>query len=208
MGVKGLWQILNSTGRPITPESLENQILAVDISIWMHQAVRGVRERRGIAVSDAHLLVMFNRICKLLFHRIKPIFVFDGPAPVLKQRLLERRRRLRTVADEKVQKLSLKLLENLVRQQAVGTVLERKNGVNGKLKSPTKLSACGSTSQEDIFALPEEVECWYCLIVDWLIVWLFDWLIDWTIYWLIDWLVLFFNKFWQFRSSHQQYTCF
>ena len=160
MGVRGLWQILNSTGRPITPESLEDQILAVDVSIWLHQAVRGVRERRGITAADAHLLVMFHRICKLLYHGIKPIFVFDGPAPVLKQRLLERRRRVRSVANEKVQRLSLKLLENLVRQQAVGTVLDGKKGVTSKPRSPTKFGAVGSgpsTSQEDIFALPSEV---------------------------------------------------
>lgn len=166
MGVRGLWQILNSTGRPITPDSLENQILTVDVSIWMHQAVHGMRERRGMTATDAHLLVMFHRICKLLHHRIKPIFVFDGPAPALKHRLLERRRNTRSAADEKVQKLSIKLMENLVHQQAVGDVLSSKTGKRSKPQSPKKIIGEGtsqSTTEEDMFALPAEVSECYCL---------------------------------------------
>ena len=31
MGVKGLWQLLESVGRPITLESLENKVLGVGI---------------------------------------------------------------------------------------------------------------------------------------------------------------------------------
>lgn len=31
MGVKGLWQLLESVGRPVTLESLENKVLGVDI---------------------------------------------------------------------------------------------------------------------------------------------------------------------------------
>lgn len=30
----------------------------------------------------------FRRIMKLLFHGVKPVFVFDGDAPVLKKRTL------------------------------------------------------------------------------------------------------------------------
>ena len=31
MGVKGLWQLLESVGRPVTLESLENKVLGVGI---------------------------------------------------------------------------------------------------------------------------------------------------------------------------------
>ena len=165
MGITGLWQILNSTSRPVTPESLENQILAVDVSIWMNQAVKGVRERRGPIprTEDAHLLVMFNRICKLLHYRIKPVFVFDGAPPAVKQRQLERRRRLRNTAQEKVQKLSVKLLENLVQQKAIGNAIGMKTG---RIPSSQSTSSQPSSqmavapvehSSRDMFALPAHI---------------------------------------------------
>lgn len=59
-----------------------------DISIWLNQAVKGVRDRSGNSVQNAHLLTLFHRICKLLFFRIKPVFVFDGEAPLLKRQTL------------------------------------------------------------------------------------------------------------------------
>lgn len=59
-----------------------------DISIWLNQAVKGVRDREGNSVQNAHLLTLFHRICKLLFFRIRPVFVFDGEAPLLKKQTL------------------------------------------------------------------------------------------------------------------------
>ena len=45
---------------------------------------------RGNPLSHAHLLVLFNRICKLLYYHIKPVFVFDGATPTLKKKTLVR----------------------------------------------------------------------------------------------------------------------
>lgn len=59
-----------------------------DISIWLNQALKGVRDRHGNPVENAHLLTLFHRLCKLLFFRIRPIFVFDGDAPLLKKQTL------------------------------------------------------------------------------------------------------------------------
>ena len=81
MGVLGLWSLLDPAGKPIPVESLENQViaepvlyvtaslnyadkevriyvqvLAVDISIWLNQAVRGMRDKSGHAVPHAHLV--------------------------------------------------------------------------------------------------------------------------------------------------------
>lgn len=63
-------------------------IFAIDISIWLNQAVKGMRSKQGAPLPTAHLIVLFNRICKLLYYRIKPVFVFDGATPVLKQQTL------------------------------------------------------------------------------------------------------------------------
>ena len=71
MGVLGLWTLLDPAGKPVPVESLSHKVLAVDISIWLNQAVRGFRDKQGNAVPHAHLLGLYHRICKLLFYRFK-----------------------------------------------------------------------------------------------------------------------------------------
>lgn len=44
-----------------------------------------MRDREGRALTNAHILGFLRRICKLLYYGIKPVFVFDGGAPVLKR---------------------------------------------------------------------------------------------------------------------------
>ncbi|KAG8137567.1 putative DNA repair protein, partial [Naja naja] len=56
--------------------------------IWLNQAIKGARDRHGNSIHNAHLLILFRRLCKLLFFRIRPIFVFDGEAPLLKRQTL------------------------------------------------------------------------------------------------------------------------
>ena len=110
MGVKDLWKLLEPAGTPVSLESLEGLILAVgkplkfnrgaligkstnlpsDVSIWLNQAVKGVRDRHGNPIDHAHLIVLFSRICKLLHYHIRPIFVFDGATPALKIKTLVR----------------------------------------------------------------------------------------------------------------------
>ena len=63
-------------------------LLTVDVSIWLHQALYGARDQDGQVMTNAHLLVLFNRICKLLYYGIKPVFVFDGATPTLKLKTL------------------------------------------------------------------------------------------------------------------------
>lgn len=65
-------------------------VLPSDVSLWLHQAVRGVRDREGQAVVGAHLALLFSRICKLLYYNIRPVFIFDGGTPALKQQTLVR----------------------------------------------------------------------------------------------------------------------
>ncbi len=85
MGVKGLWELLHPVARPIKLETLANKQLAIDASIWLHQFLRGMRDKEGQVIGNAHVLGFFRRICKLLYYNIKPIFVFDGGTPALKR---------------------------------------------------------------------------------------------------------------------------
>ena len=61
----------------------------------MVQFVKAMRDEKGEMVRNAHLLGFFRRICKLLFLRTKPVFVFDGGTPALKRRTVIARRRQR-----------------------------------------------------------------------------------------------------------------
>ena len=60
----------------------------LDVSIWLNKAAKGMRDKFGNPVYNAHLIVIFQRLCKLLFYKVKPIFVFDGGVPELKKKTI------------------------------------------------------------------------------------------------------------------------
>ena len=77
--------------------------------------MKAMRDEKGEMVKNAHILGFFRRICKLLFLRVKPVFVFDGATPVLKRRTVAARRRQRENAQTNIRKTAEKLLINHVR---------------------------------------------------------------------------------------------
>ncbi|MQL76249.1 hypothetical protein Taro_008629 [Colocasia esculenta] len=112
MGVQGLWELLAPVGRRVSVETLAGKKLAIDASIWMVQFMKAMRDEKGEMVRNAHLLGFFRRICKLLFLRSRPVFVFDGGTPALKRRTVAARRRHRENARAKIRKTAEKLLLN------------------------------------------------------------------------------------------------
>lgn len=114
MGVTGLWQILEQggLGHPIKVEALEGKRIAVDASVWLFQFIRGFRDKDDAVKLDAHKIGLFSRICKLLYYKVKPVFVFDGPAPVLKRKTLDRRRDVRQKTLDKVKQSAKQHLIN------------------------------------------------------------------------------------------------
>ncbi|XP_035867331.1 DNA repair protein complementing XP-G cells isoform X1 [Phyllostomus discolor] len=151
MGVQGLWKLLECSGRQISPETLEGKILAVDISIWLNQALKGVRDRHGNSIENAHLLTLFHRLCKLLFFRIRPIFVFDGDTPLLKKQTLAKRRHKKDLATNDSKKTTEKLLKTFLKRQAIKTALRSKR--DEELPSLTQVQR-----EDDIYALPPLLE--------------------------------------------------
>lgn len=146
MGVQGLWKLLECSGRQISPETLEGKILAVDISIWLNQALKGVRDRHGNSIENAHLLTLFHRLCKLLFFRIRPIFVFDGDAPLLKKQTLAKRRHKKDLAASDSKTTTEKLLKTFLKRQVIKTAL--------KSKREETLPSLTQVQRDDIYALP------------------------------------------------------
>ncbi|KAL3526027.1 hypothetical protein ACH5RR_014399 [Cinchona calisaya] len=116
MGVHGLWDLLAPVGRRVSVETLTGKRLAIDASIWMIQFMKAMRDEKGEMVRNAHLLGFFRRICKLLFLRTKPVFIFDGGTPALKRRTVIARRRQRENAQANIRKTAEKLLLNQLKQ--------------------------------------------------------------------------------------------
>ncbi|KAJ6667375.1 hypothetical protein lerEdw1_016496 [Lerista edwardsae] len=133
-------------------------MLAKDISIWLNQAVKGARDRHGDSIHNAHLLTLFHRLCKLLFFRIRPVFVFDGEAPLLKRQTLAKRRQRKEIAATDSKKTTEKLLKTFLKRQAIKTALAGKRQEEDFLvclnvEFPS-LSEVRREEVDDIYVLP------------------------------------------------------
>ncbi|XP_031825334.2 rad2 superfamily protein mus201 isoform X1 [Nomia melanderi] len=155
MGVHGLWRLLDATGKQVPLETLEGKILAIDISIWIHQVLQGYQDRFGNPKPNAHLIGLFNRICKLLYYKIKPVFVFDGGVPMLKKDTIALRRKQKSMAKNKAVQMRTELINNLIKQSAVKTVLnpEEQNVPNNS--SQKILTLQNKETTDDMFKLPD-----------------------------------------------------
>lgn len=86
-----------------------------------------MRDDQGDLLPNAHLIGFFRRICKLLFHNIRPVFVFDGSTPALKRRTVAERRRRREQQESRVRKTAERLLLNRLKQHALNTIEAQPN---------------------------------------------------------------------------------
>lgn len=118
MGVTGLWTVVQPCARPIKIETLNKKRLAIDASIWIYQFLKAVRDKEGNALRNSHVVGFFRRICKLLFFGIKPIFVFDGGAPLLKRETIGGRKARREGRREDAVRTAGKLLGVQMRRRA------------------------------------------------------------------------------------------
>ncbi|PWN18228.1 PIN domain-like protein [Microstroma glucosiphilum] len=119
MGVQGLWSLLQPAARPIRLEDLEGKRFAVDSSIWLYHFRMAMRDKEGRTLANAHILGFFWRITKLLHFGLRPVFVFDGGAPVMKRQTLIGRKARRTGAKESHALAAKKLLNAQMRQAAL-----------------------------------------------------------------------------------------
>ncbi|EFJ44850.1 hypothetical protein VOLCADRAFT_82613 [Volvox carteri f. nagariensis] len=87
--------------------------------------MKAMRDEKGDMMRNAHLLGFFRRICRLLFHRVRPVFVFDGATPALKRHTNIARRRRREAQQGVLRKTAEKLLiAQLKKQRNVGMPLK------------------------------------------------------------------------------------
>ncbi|NWX43335.1 ERCC5 protein, partial [Steatornis caripensis] len=130
-----------------------------DISIWLNQAIKGARDRGGNSVRNAHLLTLFHRLCKLLFFRIRPVFVFDGEAPLLKRQTLAKRRQRKEIATSDSRRTTEKLLKTFLKRQVIKTALTGKeinfpSLINGRNEAFPSITQVRREEIDDMYVLP------------------------------------------------------
>ena len=86
MGVKNLWRLLLPVGHRLSIETIAHQTLVIDASIWLAQISKPCRDLDSgrLLPNRPHVRIFLLRLMRLLYHRIKPVVVFDGPMPEVK----------------------------------------------------------------------------------------------------------------------------
>lgn len=136
MGVTGLWNVVQPVARPVKLETLNKKRLAVDASIWIYQFLKAVRDKEGNALRNSHVVGFFRRICKLLFFGIKPVFVFDGGAPILKRQTVGARKARREGRREDAVRTAGKLLAVQMQRRAEEDERKRREERNRPIVDP------------------------------------------------------------------------
>ena len=82
-----------------------------------------MRDKEGNTLPNAHLTCVYSRLCKLLYFKVKPVFVFDGKVPLLKTKTCTKRRAVKKGAFEKAEKLGKDKTKARLKQFALAEVM-------------------------------------------------------------------------------------
>lgn len=96
--------------KPISLDSLEGKVIAVDAFNFLYQFLASIRQEDGTPLMDdrgritGHLSGLFYRTVKLVENGIKPVYVFDGMPTVMKEETRRKRQEAKKSAMEKWKK--------------------------------------------------------------------------------------------------------
>jgi hypothetical protein len=104
MGIQYLNAYIKKTARrdsikKVQFKELANRVVAIDASIYLYRFL----------AEDSLLENIYSMVALMKHHKIIPIFVFDGKAPVEKHKLLEKRHLDKVAAEKKYNELTVKL---------------------------------------------------------------------------------------------------
>ncbi|MCI0503639.1 flap endonuclease-1 [Candidatus Micrarchaeota archaeon] len=91
----------------ISLDSLSGKVIAIDAFNILYQFLASIRQEDGTPLMDfrgnvtAHLSGLFYRNCRFLENGIKPVYVFDGKASALKERVQGERAEVKRQAEAK-----------------------------------------------------------------------------------------------------------
>ncbi|CAG2104294.1 unnamed protein product [Medioppia subpectinata] len=119
MGVTGLWSVVDGVGHPINLETLNNQVIAIDLSLWVNQAIKGFRHRNGQPNQTGVCLRRYVSSTQAQHNReeSRTVFVFDGMCPQLKRNTIAKRAEQRVKAVDKSRESSVKVLHKYLSSQ-------------------------------------------------------------------------------------------
>mmetsp|Transcript_7016 Transcript_7016/g.17148 ORF Transcript_7016/g.17148 Transcript_7016/m.17148 type:complete len:373 (-) Transcript_7016:111-1229(-) len=115
MGIKGLMKFISD----VAPDSIKNgemktffgRKVAIDASMSLYQFLVAVRSGPDAQMLTneagevtSHLQGLFHRTIRIMDNGLKPVYVFDGKAPVLKAGELENRKESKKKAEEELKK--------------------------------------------------------------------------------------------------------
>ena len=87
MGIKGLNKFLKDYAKPVTLNEYRNKTFAIDVSIYIYKFKYGVNSTKQFVNRFRYQVNQFEKT------NIKPIYVFDGPSPILKKGTQESRKK-------------------------------------------------------------------------------------------------------------------
>lgn len=111
MGVKNLWDILESCKKTLPLHHLQNKRLCIDLSCWMVQ-LQNVNRSHCALADKLHLRGLFHRLRALIALNCSLIFVTDGAIPAIKLSTYRRRLNLSVEDETYSQKISSSLRRN------------------------------------------------------------------------------------------------
>mgnify|MGYP003386059020 CR=1 FL=1 len=121
MGIKDLTKFLtnhipDTSGiRNVNTCVLENKVIAIDISIFLYQYACAIKNNSSSDLVNkdgeviTHVQAIVTKALGLIKKKIKPIFVFDGSAPIQKNHTLEGRNKTKKQAKEKIKNFNIQI---------------------------------------------------------------------------------------------------
>ncbi|KAL5254555.1 hypothetical protein ACHWQZ_G014115 [Mnemiopsis leidyi] len=153
MGVQGLWKLLENTGHTVPLEAMSHKVLAVDVSIWLNQIIKAMRDAEGNRLANAHIIAVYHRICKLLFYQVKPVVIFDGEVPEIKRRTCAKRKALKSRAAEVAVSQRREKIQLSLQKLAVAHVM----GKELEPPQPVENRSISETDKNDMFYLEPQI---------------------------------------------------
>lgn len=118
MGIKGLHKFLETYApeaiKDINVSSLQDKVIAIDASIFIYQFASAIKSSvNDLKTKDdrvtTHIHGILTKTLSILKKKLKPIFVFDGKPPSIKQNVLDSRKSNKSQANQDIEQVKIKL---------------------------------------------------------------------------------------------------